>query len=203
LLFRGLFTPHQIAALVPGAVVDPAEVLGGRAHDRHDLLSAAATLELEHYLPHQLLRDTDVMSMAHSLEARVPLLDHLLVEALARRPHRDKLSKRMPKPLLLEALRNPLPREVWDRPKQGFTLPFARWMSEAGGELRERTLAPGIFHEDGVHALWKAFLEGRTHWSRPWALLVYGAWCERLRGVDARWKRGEPAAPVAEVGAAR
>ncbi len=136
-------------------------------------------LEFQHYLGNQLLRDTDTMSMAHSIEARVPFLDHVLVEAAVRVPYERKLAGRFNKPLLLSSLEEPLPREVWDRPKQGFTLPFATWMAKHRGELLERTLEATVFETDAVRDVWHGFDEGRVHWSRPWALVAYTSWHER------------------------
>jgi asparagine synthase (glutamine-hydrolysing) len=165
----------EIEALLPGAVVPP---LGT---ERADLLDGAVDLEFRCYLHNQLLRDTDAMSMAHSIEARVPFLDHGLVESVARLPHAAKLSGEGNKPLLLRSLGEPLPRQVWDRPKQGFTLPFRRFLMERRDELLERTLAADCFEADAVKDVWIRFAEGRAHWSRPWALFAYGSWLKRFR----------------------
>jgi asparagine synthase (glutamine-hydrolysing) len=125
------------------------------------------------------------MSMAHSIEARVPFLDHVLVESVRSLPYEMKLRRGVNKPLLLSALDPPLPREIWDRPKRGFTLPFHRWMKEHRHELTERTLGARLFQTDAVHRLWQGFSEGRVHWSRPWALVAYSAWRERVRSLRA------------------
>jgi len=185
LLFRGLFSPGQINELLPGS--EPYEIGGDLPStlEDDDLLRSAMRLEFGSYLRHQLLRDTDVMSMTHSLEARVPFLDHALVEAVFRLPHHVKFSRGVNKPLLMRALDEPLPREVWDRPKQGFTLPFQSWLVDHREELAERALAPGIFESRAVERLWDAFARGRTHWSRPWALVAYSAWLERLQAIGA------------------
>jgi asparagine synthase (glutamine-hydrolysing) len=109
----------------------------------------------------------------------VPFLDHPLVEAVRSLPYETKLRRGVNKPLLLSALETPLPREIWDRPKRGFTLPFHRWMKEHRHDLTERTLGSGLFREEAVHRLWQSFTEGRAHWSRPWALVAYSAWRDR------------------------
>ena len=80
-----------------------------------------------------LLRDSDFMSMAHGLELRVPFLDRTLVEACFRIPGDKKLQGDLPKSLLLASLGVELPREIVNRPKRGFTLPFERWLR---GEMR-------------------------------------------------------------------
>ena len=80
-----------------------------------------------------LLRDSDFMSMAHGLELRVPFLDRALVEACFRIPGERKLQGNSPKGLLLASLGVELPRDIVERPKRGFTLPFERWLR---GEIR-------------------------------------------------------------------
>ncbi len=190
-MFRGLYSPRQIAKLVDG--VDPELGADGPlVHESGEaLIETAVRLEFDHYLQHQLLRDTDAMSMAHSIEARVPFLDHRLVEAVYRLPHASKLARGVNKPLLVEALAEPLPREVWDRPKQGFTLPFRRFMLEHRGELRARARASELLRREAVDEIWNDFESGRAHWSRPWALVVFNAWVDRLRSVAAT-ARDEP-----------
>ena len=191
LVFRGLFAPREIEELLPGA--SPRALAVGT----DDPLDAAIELEFSHYLGNQLLRDTDVMSMAHSIEARVPFLDHPLVEGVRGLSYETKLRRGVNKPLLLSAIEPPLPREIWDRPKRGFTLPFHRWMKEHRQDFTERTLGSGLFQQDAVHKLWQSFTEGRAHWSRPWALVAYSAWRERVLGLRAKKERIElTAAPA-------
>jgi asparagine synthase (glutamine-hydrolysing) len=85
--------------------------------------------EARTYMHDVLLRDTDQMSMAHALEARVPLLDHVLVEEVMALPDAIKWPQNgTPKPLLVAALDKRLPESIVHRPKQGFALPFAPWM---------------------------------------------------------------------------
>jgi asparagine synthase (glutamine-hydrolysing) len=133
---------------------------------------ALGVREFTHYLENQLLRDTDVMSMAHGVEVRVPFLDHALVEHAVGLPAHVKRAGARPKPLLLDALGDALPRAVWDRPKMGFTLPFSPWLRRDAAELREQSLEAGPLSRAAVARVWDAFLAGRVHWSRPWALLA-------------------------------
>ncbi len=94
-----------------------------------DPINAHSLLELSLYLANMLLRDTDQMSMAHALEVREPLLDHVLVETVAALPGSLKLTARRGlKALLLEALPAPLPRRMLDRPKMGFVFPWEDWL---------------------------------------------------------------------------
>ena len=129
------------------------------------------------YLGGQLLRDLDAMSMAHSLEVRVPFVDHVLLHAvwpdLGAHPGLMR-NKR----LLHETLARPLPRAAVNRPKQGFVLPFADWI---GGELQpfvrsgmEYLTRNGWLAPQAPDAAWKAWRAGAMHWSRVWALGVLG-----------------------------
>ena len=175
-LVRGLFPRAAVKDLLGAADGDlegapparSAEACGGGG----DLREALTRLEFTHYLADQLLRDTDVMGMAHSIEARVPYLDHRLVERVLALPAALKLDRSRPKPLLLDALGGRLPREIWDRPKMGFTFPMAAWMRERAGDLERLCLEDKWLQRPAVEAVWRAFTAGRSHWSRPWALLV-------------------------------
>lgn len=139
-------------------------------------------LELTHYLGNTLLRDTDVMSMAHSLEIRVPLIDHHLVELMFSIPEESKFRGGSPKPLLVNSLAKKLPDPLVFRKKMGFTLPFETWMRKnLKKEIESVLLTPvaslsGIISDAGVSRVWQDFLERRVSWSRPWALYVLKRW---------------------------
>jgi len=130
------------------------------------------------------LRDTDSVSMAQSLEVRVPLLDTPLVEFVSSLPDVARHRSGSQKALLVEALGDILPEEILNRPKKTFTLPWEEWLRgplkpkvEAGfGEIAP-ALAPHL-RTGGVRGVWKAFLEGKTSWSRPWSLYVLNEWCK-------------------------
>ena len=175
-LVRGLFpraTVRDLLGASEGDLEAAAPALTGDARaGAGDLREALTRLEFSHYLGDQLLRDTDVMGMAHSIEARVPYLDHRLVETVLGLPAALKLDRARPKPLLLDALGDRLPREIWDRPKMGFTFPMAAWMRERAPELERLCLEDKRLQRPAVEAVWSAFATGRSHWSRPWALLV-------------------------------
>ena len=192
LAVRGLFGARAVADLLGLAPREVAALgpiwpgLGGWAGR-----TAAGTLvdlDFEHYLGDQLLRDTDVMGMAHSLEIRVPYLDHRLVEDVLALPLGARLGRGRPKPLLLDALGGDLPAAVWDREKMGFTLPFDRWLRSGAGMLRARTLEQPALEPRAVARTWNAFEEGRLHWSRVWALVVLAEWSAR-RGPG--WRGSE------------
>ena len=96
--------------------------------DHRDTFTAVSWMETRSYLVSTLLRDTDSMSMAHSLEVRVPFLDHHLVEFVTALAEKQKRRNGTPKSLLVGALEDLLPLEVVHQPKRGFTFPWANWL---------------------------------------------------------------------------
>jgi asparagine synthase (glutamine-hydrolysing) len=148
-------------------------------------VAAISWLEMRTYMASTLLRDTDSVSMARSLEVRVPLLDTPLVEFVNALPDSARSNPGSQKALLVEALRDLLPPEILTQRKRTFTLPWEEWLR---GPLRSRldasfaspspTLAQHL-HFDGVRAVWGDFLAGKTSWSRPWSLYVLNEWCRR------------------------
>jgi asparagine synthase (glutamine-hydrolysing) len=154
--------------------------------------------ELTGYMRDTLLRDSDVFSMAHALELRVPFLDREVVSAAFQVADGLKLSSRTSKPVLVDAARDLLPDEVWNRPKQGFVLPFADWMrGRLAGEVAatlgddERLRALGIQPEP-VRSVWSAFARGQggVSWSRPWAIYALVRWAT-VNGIN-EVRLGEP-----------
>lgn len=149
-----------------------------------DPVNRVSYLESNCYMRNTLLRDSDFMSMAHGLELRVPFLDRTLVETCFRIPGAQKLEGDSPKSLLLKSLGVDLPREIVNRPKRGFTLPFETWLR---GEMRpvvEAALTSSHWDQTSLHAgavreVWDNFLAGETSWSRPWSLFVLKNWCEQ------------------------
>ena len=107
---------------------------------RPDYLSWMSYLDLHMRLPELLLMRVDKMSMATSVEARVPFLDHEFVELVMGIPQRQKLPHMRPKQLLKQAVRGLIPAEIIDRRKQGFRVPVRQWLAEALGPLAERKL---------------------------------------------------------------
>ena len=152
-----------------------------------DPLAQVSYAEASTYMHDVLLRDTDQMSMAHSLEVRVPLLDHKLVQYVIGLPDAYKRSNGIPKPLLINSLGVKLPAEITHRPKQGFTLPFDPWMREKLKTFCEERLSPertagrGLFRSEEVQKLWQSFLaQGKdVSWSRLWILVVLEEWLEK------------------------
>jgi asparagine synthase (glutamine-hydrolysing) len=178
LTMRGFFAPAQVARLMDltQAELDEAveEHFGALLTDHKPDAASINYLEMKRYLHDQLLRDTDVFSMAHSIEARVPYLDHMLVERLWNTAPASKLSKSVNKPLLVGAINDPAVLAAGSRPKRGFTFPMARWMKTCAPELREMA-ETGSLGRSAVRECWAGFSEGKVHWSRAWALTVLGS----------------------------
>ncbi len=196
-LARALFTPEQRDSLL--ASVDEGALARANAplqeslrHTRAlDPINRVSYLESRCYMLNTLLRDSDVMSMAHGLELRVPLIDHQLADKLLALPGAWKLDGNVPKPLLVGALKGALPSEIVHRKKQGFTLPFERWLRENLRPEVEATLqkigqgplGPLLNHNSALQ-VWDDFLSQRTSWPRIWSLYVLERWCE-LNSVTA------------------
>ena len=153
------------------------------------LLSKVSVAEMTTYMQNVLLRDTDQMSMAHALEVRVPFLDHNLVEFVLGVSDKYKFPN-TPKQTLVEAMGDRLPAEIVNRPKMGFTFPWAFWLKN---ELKDWTLEHlnGLGNRDAfdaktVQSLWNRFESGdrRINWSRIWYLAVLENWL-KSNNIDA------------------
>src|SRR5260370_27222 len=150
-----------------------------------EAMGGISWLEMRCYMASTLLRDTDSVSMARSLEVRVPLLDTPLVEFVNALPDAVRRRDGSPKALLKEAIGDLLPQEILTQKKRTFTLPWEEWLR---GPLRKRIeasfaepaaeLAPYL-RSDGVRQVWSAFLAGKTSWSRPWSIYVLNEWCRK------------------------
>lgn len=189
---RTLFTPAQVSGLLNGVAPEAGEPLWWKwlsesaAQTRYlDSFAAVSCMELQSYLVSVLLRDTDSMSMAYSLEVRVPFLDHPLVEFVIQLPEKVKLGKGIPKALLISALGDLLPSEVVDQKKRGFTFPWATWLR---GPLRKQVergleeLSPVLqqtLNRETAQIVWGSYLDGKTSWSRPWSLFVLNEWLKK------------------------
>ena len=140
-------------------------------------------VDVESYLPGDLLVKMDIATMAHSLEARSPLLDVAIMEFGASIPAGLKVRGLEKKVLLRDALRGWLPDAILDRPKRGFAVPLAGWLRT---ELREwareilfdpRTAARGYFDQAYVERMFARHVAGEEDASpRIWALLVLELW---------------------------
>jgi len=140
-------------------------------------------VDVQTYLPGDLLVKMDIATMAHSLEVRSPFLDHVLMERAARLPGELKLRRGVPKALLKEAVRPWLPDAVIDRPKMGFGVPIASWFRGPLRSLPEQVLLDpaavrrGIFRPEAVRQLIDEHRAGNVdHSSKLWSLLSLELW---------------------------
>ncbi len=151
-----------------------------------DALNKVSYLDLKTHLGDILMRDVDVMSMAFSLETRVPLIDHKLVEFASGIPASLKLKNGKTKHIFIESIRDLLPAEVVSRKKLGFNFPFAIWLRKDLYPLvdfvlsREHVEARGFFRYPEVEKLKRIFLRSNITYRRVWGLVLLELW---LRGV--------------------
>ena len=148
-----------------------------------DPVSRMLDVDVQTYLPGDLLVKVDIATMAHSLEVRSPFLDHVLMERVARLPGSMKLRRGKLKFLLKEATRPWLPESVIDRPKMGFGAPIASWFRGALSSLPEDVLLDpvatdrDIFKREHVKSLIDDHRAGvRDHASKLWSLIVLELW---------------------------
>ena len=196
---RLLFTPRQTERLLPPSIIAMHHAVGDAATaswrrsleqlvDRANLFrgsSLISYMELRTYMLNTLLRDTDSMSMHHSLEIRVPLLDRALVELIEALPDKAKVRAHSAKALLSEAVSDLLPAEILYQPKRTFTLPWEHWLRGRLGaavSCRMTNLTPSlatILDGQAVQSVWDRFLSKRTGWARPWSLFVLNEWVRK------------------------
>jgi asparagine synthase (glutamine-hydrolysing) len=158
-------------------------------YDRYtsdDLLNRLLYVDMKVQLVDDMLTKVDRMSMAHSLEVRVPLLDLRLVEFMARLPSSLKVHGMTLKYLLKRVARRLLPKEILRRPKAGFTIPVAVWLKHDLRDMVSDYLSPprladqGLFRSEVVEAMLAAHWSGRHDYSRNiWNLLMFSLWHER------------------------
>jgi asparagine synthase (glutamine-hydrolysing) len=181
LLMRGFFPPRHVMDLLE---IGPRDLdaavqrqFDGLRPNASDDASANGFnyIEFKRYLHDQLLRDTDVFSMAHSVEVRVPFLDHFVVEHAVGVGSALKMANGINKPLLVGAADDPLLLQAGRAKKRGFSFPMDRWMKASGDELEEMAVSGNLLNPRAVRTLWKEFRDNRLHWSRAWALSVLGA----------------------------
>jgi asparagine synthase (glutamine-hydrolysing) len=141
--------------------------------------------DLKLYLEGDILPKVDRASMANSLEVRVPLLNHTLVEYVAKLPHNMKLHGLTTKYILRRAMRQHLPREILQRGKKGFNMPVAKWLTGPLRPLLEEMLSPerlqreGFFNPHYVQQLLREHMQGRQNRRKLlWTLLVFELWYE-------------------------
>ncbi len=171
LFLRGHFSPTQIAAQLGAYEKDVWQTLESfpASPVLHNIATKnkASWMEFNMYMQDQLLRDADVMSMAHGVEIRVPFLDDEVIKSAFSISHTLKYKGTISKELLIDSFKTILPKEIWDRPKMGFSFPFAEW-------LRNSSYVKELQQSNNAHTkkVVKDFLAGKLHWSRIMSLIV-------------------------------
>jgi asparagine synthase (glutamine-hydrolysing) len=168
LFLRGLFEPSEIA-----------EILNCNEQEVYDVLFSsenvtipttndkekAAWFETNVYMQNQLLRDTDVMSMSHGLEVRVPFLDEDFQQITNSIAPALRFNSYRPKKILIDAFKDILPQSVWNRPKMGFSFPLQQWM-KVHAEIGNQE----FYRNKKSKAIIKGFQNNTVHWSKAFAL---------------------------------
>ncbi len=179
---------RQLYAAPPAAAPDSLDLMRGHfeAYPGPDPLNRFMVGDAKLSLVDDMLTKVDRTSMAHSLEVRVPLLDHELVEWIARVPSSFKVRRLTLKYLFSEVARDLLPRHIADRPKAGFHVPVPAWLKHELKPLVDEVLGEatvrrqGLFDPAYVRSLVDAHQAGRENYSRNlWGLLMFGLWYDR------------------------
>ncbi len=153
------------------------------AYNHHDDINKQMYVDLKMYLVDNILVKVDRMSMATSLEARVPFLDYRFVEFAATIPGEYKMQGRKTKMILKQAMEDLLPHEILYRGKEGFSIPIKNWLKKELKPLMMETLAPqkikreGFFNPNYIQKLISQHISGQeNHSHRLWALIIFGRW---------------------------
>ena len=167
LFLRGQFIPSEIAHHLNMDEKEVWKILSEKPvfEDRQTLKSfdEASWIELNMFMQNQLLRDVDVMGMAHGIEIRVPFLDKEFVDLSMQINGRLKEEGPLPKQLLIDSFKDILPEPIWNRPKMGFGFPFKKWL--ATSDFVASLIPP-------KDANYKNFAAGNIHWSQFMSLML-------------------------------
>jgi len=178
-----LFTPEAAARM---ARYDPWEEPMAHLGGAGDWMSGVQYGDLQNYLPLDVLTKVDRMTMAHSIEARPPLLDHRLVEFAATVPPGLRYREGTTKYLFKQALRGVLPDGIIDRRKQGFAVPLNRWfrgpLSEYARDVLLSTSSRdrGVLNPAEVERRLQLHQGGRDLDLQLWTMLSFELWCRRF-----------------------
>lgn len=190
-LYAGMLMQWSDASVVRGLESEPdrlvAQVLGrGQSTGLVPFMMKADALT---YLPDDVLVKVDRAAMAHSLETRAPFLDKDVVELSSKVPLPFKLEPTRGKAVLHECLARYVPREMFERPKQGFSVPLDLWLRgplrDWAGDLlsRDRLEREGYFNPAVVEQAWQLHLSGkRDNGHQLWSIIVFQSWLSQLSG---------------------
>jgi asparagine synthase (glutamine-hydrolysing) len=170
LYLRGYFTPFQIAEQLGATESEVWALLNEQPVfpdiERLNEKNQASWMEFNLYMQNQLLRDADVMGMAHGVEIRLPFLDKNVVRLTFKIDAAIKYKGSLPKQFVIDIFKSMLPRAIWDRPNMGFVFPFTKWLS--GSEF-VKELMDG---SKNCKLNYKKFLEGKLHWSQLMSIII-------------------------------
>jgi asparagine synthase (glutamine-hydrolysing) len=188
-VFRQILSPRMISKLTTHSF-HASSLVSDQLHKQHKainkfpFLSQVSIAEYLGYTQHTLLKDTDQMSMAVTLEVREPYFDHELVEFVLNIP--DKLKyPTYPKSLLVESLGDLLPREIVHRKKQGFLFPWSVWMKQDLKTFCEERIeaisARPFIRGNELKERWQQFLNGDTsvRWMELWLFVILEHWLQK------------------------
>jgi asparagine synthase (glutamine-hydrolysing) len=167
---RGFFSIGDISNLLDTGIDHISEVLFGSTPPlpphNYDY-EHASWFETHFYMQNQLLRDTDVMSMGHGLEVRVPFLDEDFSRTVQSIVSEIRFNRIQPKKILVDSFHNLIPPQIWNRPKMGFTFPLQQWMNE-----HEQIGKTDSYKGNTAQSIVKQFKSGSAHWSKAFALYL-------------------------------
>lgn len=171
LFLRGLFSPMDIARHLDMTEKEVWDVLSDfpvyQNIKRLNSGNQASWMEFNMYMQNQLLRDSDVMSMIHGVEIRLPFLYEDVIRYADNIDPAVKFAGRLPKQILIDSFSDILPEEIYNRPKMGFAFPFQEWLK--GSEF-----VKDLMNQSGkvLKASYNEFLAGRMHWSQFMTLIL-------------------------------
>lgn len=199
--YRSLVSHFKDPESIVLGAVEPASAFESHGSETAsaDFREQMMVLDLLNYLPDDILTKVDRASMAVSLESRVPMLDHRLVEFAQTLPMNLKIRNGESKWILRQLLYRHVPRQMMDRPKMGFAVPIEYWL---GGPLRswagdllspDRLAREGFFDVGKVTQMWSEHISGKRRWhSHLWDILMFQSWLEAQRDQTQAVRNRQP-----------